>query len=168
MGLQVRFEAPDSDKIAEALFAAADGALLKKAADRLKDTGDELREKVRDGIRKIPSWNLYGTGLRARMMANVEVRPLISTSHRVGIRIVMNPYGLGPAKAMDTNKRRAVPGHGVTYAFRHPVFGNRGVWVNQGGYPYFRTNLRRQRKITDEAIKKALEEVTQELVRKSR
>lgn len=167
LAVGVVIDSPDLERrIADAKRATQD-AVMHRVTVRLHAVANPLADKVRGGIRRIPSWNLYGTNIRGQLASNVEARTFVNAAHS-GIRIVVNPVGLptGLPEAMDTDKKRNVPGHGYRFAFRHPVFGDREVWANQAGYPYFRKTLNRNKKLSSDAVRQAMDEVINEIAGK--
>jgi hypothetical protein len=167
LGVGVVIDSPDLEKAVANAKAATQAEVMRRVTVRLHGVANPLAEKVRGGIRRIPSWNLYGTSVRSTLAGNVEARTVTGAGY-AGVRININPVGLpdGLPAAMDTDKKRNVPGHGYRYAFRHPVFGNREVWANQAGGPYFRGTLNRNRKISRDAVKAAMDEVISEIAGK--
>lgn len=167
--IEFQVDASDLKRAADALDDAAGSALIRDVSAEFRQSAGDLTGKVRRAVLRIPSWGLYGTALRARLAGNVEGRAGIRHD-QAWIRIEVNPYGMpsGLPGAMDSDKKRSVPGHGYVYSFRHPVFGNRSVWANQATYPYFRRTLRNQKRVTDLAIARTLEEHLERVARDSK
>lgn len=92
------------------------------------------------------------TGMRAAISAGLRTR-VVATPKRQSIEIkTTGPKVDGYNKAKFWNKRR----------FRHPVFGNKGRWVDQQGKPYFRAPVLAGR---DDMVRRA-ESVLREASRK--
>ena len=166
-GVGVVVSSPDLEKRIADAKAATQAEVMRRVTVRLHGIANPLADKVRGSIRRIPSWNLYGTNVRTILAGNVEART-VTGAGMAGVRIVINPTGLpdGLPAAMDTDKKRNVPGHGYRYGFRHPVFGNREVWANQAGAPYFRGTLNRNRKVSRQAVEAAIDDVLNDIAGK--
>jgi hypothetical protein len=74
-----------------------------------------------------------------------------------GIRIIVNSKQL-PAD------QQSLPRHlDSAKGWRHPVFGNREVWVAQKGGPYFADTIKKKAPQFREAIVKAMDDIQQQL-----
>ncbi|MCQ9178757.1 hypothetical protein KMT30_06870, partial [Streptomyces sp. IBSBF 2953] len=86
---------------------------------------------VRNSIKSIPSKRPYSAdGLRGRMSkaTRVEVRT-VGRDAGVAIRV--------DGRKMPSKMKALPKGMEGTRRWRHPVFGNREVWVTQPPHPYF-------------------------------
>lgn len=163
--LSFSVDTAQAQAVMDALGDAARGRLMAQVSAALADSGQVLAGKVRVATRRIPSWGLYGSNVRATIASNVESRSGVGDGG-AWVRIEVNQNGLprGLAAAMDTETKRPVPGHGLVFGFRHPVWG-RKVWVNQAGYPYFARTLRNQKKVTDRALREAMARFAEDITR---
>jgi len=108
-----------------------DPALSRSYRKRLKSIGDKGAEEMRKTVRLAPFGDRPGTrGSRGRIAKNTKVG--ISTGSRsAGVKIT--------TRGAPTEGFAAA--YNIKKPFRHPVFGNRNVWVEQQGRPYFGTSI---------------------------
>ncbi len=97
-----------------------------------------------------------GHGLRASIARGVRSR-VKYTGNTVGLRIYVDPATLPASQRklpryLDSDK-----------GWRHPVFGNREVWVRQTGQPWFRSTLRQYTPRLRNAVAAAAAETMKEL-----
>jgi hypothetical protein len=135
-GVTVR-DSGDLRRIAKELKAMNDKELKKKLSKELRAAARPLVPVTRKAIRAIPSSRSYSAaGLRGRM--SKAVRTEVKTSGKqAGVRIRVDGRKM-PAK------QGALPAYmeGSKKPWRHPVYGNREVWVVQTAKPYFYKTLR--------------------------
>lgn len=106
--------------------------VLKRMRKQLRKAAQPMVPIVRSSIRNIPSKRPYGPeGLRGRLSkaTRLEVKT-VGRKARVSIRV--------DGRKMPTHFK-ALPQYveGSKPRWRHPVYGNRGVWVQQPARPYF-------------------------------
>lgn len=161
---------------------AGDKGMMRKFRRQIRTAGDpcvqELRSAVmgvkvtrgnddfarrtkRTGIAPRQSttrWGPRSTGLRSRVASSIGV-----SQTKKGIRIrasatKIGPYGASLAKYLDGT----LPGR---RDWRHPVFGDREVWVTQHGSPWFFTTINKHRTAFRKAVFDVLNETAEELKR---
>lgn len=100
--------------------AKEDHTLSLKLRDRLRNEVDPLVDKAKNNVRTLRVRGHAGTtGLRQRVAAGVFVR----VNPGIGVRVMTS---------MPQNDEAIIPrGLDRTSGWRHPVFGNREVWVRQ-------------------------------------
>lgn len=119
---------------------------------RTEETGSAPR-------RSTDRWGPRTTGLRAR-----TARALTTSQTRKGIRILVSAqrfgdYGLTLPRYLDST---ASP---RWRRWRHPVFGDRDVWVEQRGDPWFFVTFARHKGRFINAVDDAIDETLRELER---
>lgn len=133
------------------------GELTKKLRRELRKAAQPLVPAVRASIMQIPTTGDKSTGLR-RQMAKATKLEMKTTGRQAGIAIRVDgrkmPSRCGrlPSYMEGTRKR-----------WRHPVYGNRNVWVGQQAHPYFYNVVRNLGPKSHAAIQKALAEATREI-----
>lgn len=108
-----------------------------------KQMRNELRAAARLATRavqrEIKAWPTHGvkhTGLRSKVAAGVTSTVQASTrDYKLYIRQT--------GRALDAKQQR-LPRHIDKGAWRHPVYGNRKVWVAQRGHPYYVSTIRKE------------------------
>lgn len=130
----------------------ADPVLRAELSASLRATARPIVQDVRAAVLAIPSTGGGGGGTFARaahatrttrrghglratiaMATGMQVR---TTGKSVGVRIVVNVSKLPP------DQRKLPRDLDSPAGWRHPVFGNTGVWVRQAGHPYFDVTIR--------------------------
>jgi hypothetical protein len=96
------------------------------------------------------------TGLRARIAGCAESATW-GTGRTVNVAVQMNPQRMPPGElalplGMEGAKR-----------WRHPVYGDREVWVTQAPHPYFYQAADGFGRAAGEALKASLEDITRQL-----
>lgn len=91
----------------------------------LRDAMEPVIARVRGEALALPSHGLKHTGLRARLAAGVR-------SEQVGQRVRIVAGAEPGEEALPRGMDSGVKG------WRHPVYGNRDVWVQQRGGSWFR------------------------------
>lgn len=130
----------DLRRISRELRRMDDKELKKRFRKELRKAAAPLVPKVRASIRSIPAKRGYSAaGLRGRMSraTRLEVK---TTGRNAGVAIRVD------GRKMPSGQKRLpalMEGEGVQRGrrvdtrWRHPVFGNREVWVQQDSHPYF-------------------------------
>lgn len=130
-------------------------ALFRK---RLTDAAGPFVPKVRASALAIPiKAEGAQTGLRARIAACAEVASWESGARQVSVAVEIQPQRMPP-------RERSLPlmMEGVK-RFRHPVFGNRENWVQQQPHPYFYRAASGFGRASEEAMRRALDDITHQL-----
>jgi hypothetical protein len=112
---------------------------------------------VRASIRAIPSKQGYSPdGLRAALSkaTRLEVK---TSGKQAGVAIRVDgrkmPAHMKSLPSMVEGKKR----------WRHPVFGNRDVWVNQPSQPYFYNVLRAAGPASRRAVNRVLDGISRDI-----
>jgi len=133
---------------------------LRKLYTDLKGIPGNLRVELRRGIKAaaqpIADRVKANAGWSSRIPGAVRVKPSFS-ANGTGVSIVVDS-GRAPEGAPLENK-----GRGGT--FRHPVYGNRDVWVNQQARPFFYSTAASSSAVS--AAEKAILEVADAVARKA-
>lgn len=150
-------------RVATALNAEADGKALRR------DLGKNIRKalapavaEARAGIRSMSSAGLpvEGGGLRQAIARRIRAQAKLS-GRTPGARVRVSKRGMPRGfelAARRTNRRKG---------WRHPVYGNRNVWVSQLGKPgWFDDPMRRGRPRYRAAVLAALNESARRITRK--
>lgn len=97
-----------------------------------------------------------GYGLRAATARTIKSRVAYS-GRKLGAAIYTDVSGL------PQSQRRLPRYLNAKKGWRHPVWGNRQIWVRQVGEPYFDTPIDRHRTRVRKAVEQAVTEVMREL-----
>lgn len=142
--------------------AADFGAILKEVKAFDKRLGLDLRKQLRKAAdpavadvkavlrQPTPGRGRQSKGVRAALIAGTSVR-VLTGKRTQGVRIVTTAARL-PEKHKPMLRLYAKT------SFRHPVFGDRGVWVTQQGRPYFSAVIRGKKDTIAAAVGRALED----------
>lgn len=122
----------DLRRISRELRHVGDGKeITKRMRKELRASAQPLVPLVRSSIRSIPSSRPYrAAGLRGRMSraTRLEVK---TTGKQAGIAIRVDGRKMRGAGRLPSYVEGTRP------RWRHPVYGNRGAWVQQPPRPYF-------------------------------
>lgn len=152
--------------IARELRAMKQPEVTKRFRRELRATAQPLVPAVRASIRGLPSSRPYSTdGLRGRLSraVRIEVR---TTGRQAGVTIrvdgrkMPNKQKRLPALMEGEGVRR---GRRVDTRWRHPVFGNPDVWVQQQPHPYFFRLMRVLGPRSRVAVARVLNQITREI-----
>ncbi len=124
-------------------------ALVKQVKDFDPKLATNLRREMRaagkDAIADMRS--ALGSGPLGQRIGKGIVTKVETGKNRQGVKIESTGRGLpDPGFARVYNKP----------SFRHPVFGNRDVWVQQDGRPYFGRTLRQHESKVRDRVQDAL------------
>jgi len=143
------------------LFAKVRGVSPKLATDlrrRLRESGDVIIAKQKATLDEPPPGNAEVTGKRLKLIQGRNRKAYARLVNKYGDKATNRRRHTGMREAIKASiKTRIVAGktrQGITIRtdqkvagpmarvwqsqrFRHPVFGDRGVWVIQKGQPYF-------------------------------
>lgn len=121
----------DLRRISRELNRMGEAEIKKRFRKELRGVAQPFVPLVRNSIKSIPSKRPYSAdGLRGRLSkaTRVEVRT-VGRDAGVAIRV--------DGRKMPSKMKALPKGMEGTKRWRHPVFGNREVWVTQQGHPYF-------------------------------
>lgn len=148
----------DLKRIAAELRVMGDGALKAEFRKEMRTAARPLVPAVRQAIRQIPSKRAYSAdGLRGRMSRAVKLE-IKTTGNQAGVRLRVDGR-----KMPDKQKALQSYVEGVKPRWRHPVYGNREVWVQQGPNPYFYKTVNRFGPATRLRVAKAAEGVARKI-----
>jgi len=116
----------------------------------------ELRRGIKAAAQPIADRVKANAGWSTRIPGAVQVKPSFSAKG-TGVSIVVNP-GRAPEGAPLENKGRSG-------TFRHPVYGNRDVWVSQPARPFFYSTAASSSSVS--AAEKAILNVADTVARKA-
>lgn len=145
-GLDIEIRGGPEFRRAAAAMERVGRNLVQELEDTLARDAALMRESARAGIMRVPSSGKYGTNIRARTQQALKIEHDQATG-LVGklarARIVLDDSLLPPehSKVPMLMDRRG--------GWRHPVFGNRDVWVTQRGRQWFRLRMFRFRKVIE-------------------
>ncbi|HEY9375170.1 hypothetical protein [Streptomyces sp.] len=147
----------DLRRISTALRRMDDKELKKRFRKELRAAATPLVPVVRASIRNIPSSRGFSPdGLRGQMVraTRVEVRT-VGRDAGAAIRV--------DGRKMP-DKRRSLPSmvEGKK-RWRHPVYGNRAVWVTQTSRPYFYRVVRPAGAASRRAVNRVLDGITRDI-----
>lgn len=113
---------------------------------------------VRQAIRDIPSNRPYRSdGLRGRMSKAVKLE-VKTTGRQAGVRIRVDGR-----KMPNHEKSLQAYMEGVKRPWRHPVWGNREVWVRQDPKPYFYKTVEPLGTRSRQNVNRAIDRVAQKI-----
>jgi hypothetical protein len=122
----------------------------------LEDAMGPIIAKVRREALALPSHGPKHTGLRNRLAAGVRAQ-----TQRQSVRIVATaaePDERGLPRGMDNGPR----------GFRHPVYGNRDVWVQQRGGSWFREPIAEEGPAIERQLTEVLEDMAERIANSGR
>lgn len=164
--------------LAKKLRGAARKDLRAKLRKQITQAGRPVVDEVRAAVRNLPVTS-RGGGAKQRRAFNVErattsrakasagrrgsgLRDVIAKATKLqitakGVRFVVASAQLPP-------DQRSLPRHlDSEKGWRHPVFGDRNVWVHQQGRPYFGATIKKRAPVFRKAILAAIDETNREL-----
>lgn len=124
--------------------------------DAIDDASKPIVRKVQRAALSLPARGIKHTGLRGRLAAGVHVDPTPS-----GVRIVagaVDPTERALPRGMDNGPK----------GFRHPVYGNREVWVHQRGGSWFREPIAEEGDSVERELMDVLEQMADNIADASR
>lgn len=120
-GVRVTADAARIKRVARAL-RQVDAALPGELRKQLREAAQPLVARAKARVKAIPARGSAHSGLRRRIARGVRSEVATSRNPRVAITVGMaDPQEKNLPAFMDRNE-----------GWRHPVFGNRKVWVHQG------------------------------------
>jgi len=127
----------DLRRIARELRRTDDKRLKAEFGKELRAAAKPMVPAVRAAIRQIPSTRPYRADeLRGRLSKAVKLE-VKTTGRQAGVRIRVDGR-----KMPDKQKALQSYMEGTKPRWRHPVYGNREVWVQQQPHPYFFKTVR--------------------------
>jgi hypothetical protein len=150
-------------RVAQALREEADGKALRKDLTReLRQAVQPAVVELRASIRSAPSRNVTPTVPLRAAIARGIVPQVRTTGKQTGVSV----------RVRQTTQVRGFTNAGRRFnrrSFRHPVFGNRSVWVTQVGKPYwFDEPMNRRRNEMRGAALDAIEDMAKRIATRSR
>ena len=148
----------DLTRITRELRRMDDRELLKRFRKELRAAAKPLVPAVRASIRSIPSSRPYSAaGLRGRMAraTGLEVK---TTGRQAAVIIRVD----GRKMPQDAKALQAYM-EGTKPRWRHPVFGNRNVYVQQPPHPYFFTVMRAGGVRARVAVNRVIDQVSKDI-----
>jgi len=123
-----------------------DKVLTRNLRRDIRTAGKGVMSKVADAVRSGSYAN--DTGLREGIARGLRLQ-IATTTRQAGVRIVSTGQGLTEGKQRMAN----VWEHDK---FRHPVFADREVWVDQAGHRYFFKTVYDNRGTVTAAVEKSM------------
>lgn len=136
-----------------------DRSLPGRLRQAMRDTAKPAAEDARRRVRALPVHGRKHTGLRAKVARGVAVQA--GASRGLGVRIVTG---------MTDPRERKLPLYlDDPRGWRHPVFGNRHMWVHQStGGSWFRATIAEHRPQMERDLTQVLEDAAQTIDAASR
>ena len=147
----------DLQRISRELRGMDSPELKKRFRKELRAAAAPLVPKVRSSIRSIPSNRGYSPdGLRGALAKAVKLE-VKTAGRQAGVAIRVDgrkmPSHMKSLPSMVEGKKR----------WRHPVFGNREVWVTQEAHPYFYSALRVAGPASRRAVIRVLDGISRDI-----
>ncbi len=131
-----------------------DTSSFTKFAKDLKDADKKLRRELSRNMKL--AGELVAADARQRAGFSSRIPQNIKVGVRANIiRIFVNQSGAPEAKPLEH--------HGKEGTFRHPVFGNKDVWVSQPAHPFLAPALAAKKEESVLAAKKAVDDALAEV-----
>jgi hypothetical protein len=124
--------------------------------DALEPAAAPFVRAVKASALAIPVAGTKQTGLRARIAACAETATW-GTGRTVNVAVQMNP------QRMPRGEMALPLGMEGAKRWRHPVYGDREVWVTQAPHPYFHQAADGFGRAGGEALKASLDDITRQL-----
>ncbi len=148
----------DLKRIASELRRMDSKQLKSEFGRELRAAAKPMVPAVKAAIRDIPSKRGYtASGLRGRMTRAVKLE-VRTTGRDAGVRIRVDGRKMPSG---DKNLQSYM--EGVKRPWRHPVFGNREVWVKQQPKPYFFKTVDRIGTRTRRDVNQAMDRVAKKI-----
>jgi len=148
----------DLTRIARELRAMNNPELKKRFSNELRQAAKPMVPAVKQAIRQIPSKQGYtADGLRGRMARAVKLE-VRTTGRDAGVRIRVDGR-----KMPSGDKSLQAYMEGVKKPWRHPVYGNREVWVRQSPKPYFYRTVESMGQRARQGVNRAIDRVADDI-----
>lgn len=138
-------------------WKAVERALVRSESSTPRELGEALNEatrpiiaKVRRAAYAIPARGPKHTGLRGRLAAGVKATVI---GQNATIVAEASPDEAGLPRGFDNGPR----------GFRHPVYGNREVWVQQRGFSWFREPIAEEGDMVERRLTEVLEDMAENI-----
>lgn len=156
MSLVVRASGADLRRISKQLRAQNDKELAKQFRRELRAVAGPFVPAVRSSIMAIPVKGTKSTGLRGRLSKAVTLR--VRTSGKdAQVSILMS------TARMPSGQKSLPAGMEGTKRWRHPVFGDPDVWVQQDPHPYFFPVVRPMGTAARGAVNRVVSKITRQI-----
>lgn len=129
----------------------------RKLTDAIEDAAGPIIAKVQQAALSLPAHGAKHTGLRGRLAAGVRAQPTAGKSVRI-VATAVDPTETGLPRGMDNGPR----------GFRHPVYGNRDVWVQQRGGSWFKEPIAEEGDMIERRLTNVLEQMADNIANAGR
>ncbi|GGM55474.1 hypothetical protein GCM10012275_28240 [Longimycelium tulufanense] len=141
-------------KTVVAAMKEIDKSLPKQLRRQLREAVKPLAEQARANVRAIPTHGDKTTGLREKVARGVGIRTSTRNLVRVTTRMPQKNMAVIP-RGLDTES-----------GWRHPVFGDKNVWVQQKtGGSWFREEIAEGRDEVAEELQEVLDNAAKTVAR---
>lgn len=165
-------------QLAKDLRKAGRGDLRKTLRKKIAEAGKPVLEDVKAAVREMPVTS-RGGGSRQRRRYNVDrattdraktsaerrhagLRATIAAATKLQITAKGVRFVVQSSKLPET--QRSLPRHlDSEKGWRHPVFGDKNVWVHQQGRPYFAVTIKKKAPTFRRAALDAMEEIRKQI-----
>lgn len=155
MATRVTGTGPAEMKLLAARLKTADPALKRELRRNMRTIIAPTVARVRESILSMPSHH-HGT-LRAEIARTVSASTGIT---RTGVRLDI----LSSGRKMAAEKDRLPGFTDSARGWKHPVFGNRNVWVRERGKPgWFELTIMRSAPYAERAVQHAMDTTARKL-----
>lgn len=151
----------DIKRVAAELRKMDDKEILKRFRKELRAAAAPMVPAVRQSIANIPvkgdvSAKDSATGLRKRLQK--ATRLMLRTGGKLaGIRVLVDP------KKLPDHERSLPAMEEGLKPWKHPVYGDRGVWVRQEPHPYFFKVVRKLGPASRIAVNRVIDGITKSI-----
>lgn len=122
---------------------------LRQAAADLREMSTEVRRGIRPALKEVAE----------PMVAQARANASWSTRIPGAIRVSVLKRGVEiRVSRKKAPHARSYEGIGGNQSFKHPVFGDRGVWVQQGTRPFLDPAVKQHRKKIAPALMRVVED----------
>ena len=147
----------DLQRISRELRRMDSPEIKKRFRKELRAAAAPLVPRVRSAIRSIPAKQGYAPGGLRSSLSQATRLEMKTTGRQAGVAIRVDgrkmPSHMKSLPSMVEGKKR----------WRHPVFGNRDVWVNQTSHPYFYNALRVAGPASRRAVSRVLDGISRDI-----
>lgn len=158
--------------LARRLKEAGDKGLKKELGKGLKKAAKPAVAKVQAAVRALDVRGTRGGGKAARLRHKAKARGKGRLRETIARATIAEVKTTGTARVTIRTRARNLPPDQRRLpryldrekGWRHPVFGNREVWVSQRGGPYFSVTLRRETPAVRTEVIQAMRRVASQIV----
>lgn len=151
-------------ELSKQLKQAGRGDLQKRMRREIRQASRPVVRDVQQAVRSVEVTSPKGGHQRPDRSTNLRERVaratgVSTTQHGVRFRVSaakVGDYGVKLPKYLDASL-------GNYERWRHPVFGNREVWAQQRGEPYFGVTITRHARDFRRAVQQAMDKVAEEI-----